>query len=68
MNCTICSTIAQTVTTWNDAQPEHPKPDVYSVWRCEKGHHFYTVSKWEEKHYKTDFVVPENMPLMNSFL
>jgi len=68
MNCKICSTNAQTVTTWDDSNPNHRKPDIYSVWRCENGHHFYTISKWDGKHYKTDFVGPDDMQFIKYLL
>jgi len=68
MNCKICSTDAQTVTTWRNSNPEHRKPDVYSVWRCGNGHHFYTLSKWEGKRYKTDLVRPEDMQFIKYLL
>ena len=68
MNCRICTTDAQTVTTWDDCNREHRKPDIYSVWKCENGHHFYTLSKWQGKHYKTDFVDPEDVQYMKYLL
>jgi hypothetical protein len=68
MNCNICSTTAQTVTTWNDSQTKNGKPNVYSVWRCENGHHFFTLSKWQGQQYKTDLVDPKDMQYINHLL
>jgi hypothetical protein len=68
MNCKVCSAEAQTVTTWKNSQSEPHKPDIYSVWRCENGHHFYTLSKWDGLHYKTEFVDPKDMQYINSIL
>ena len=68
MNCNICSTNAQTVTTWNDSPPKNGKPNIYSVWLCENGHHFYTVSKWQGQHYKTDLVDPKDMQFIRHLL
>jgi hypothetical protein len=61
MNCNICSTTAQTVATWPGAQTEKGKPDIYSVWQCENGHYFYTLSTWQERHYKTNLVDPKDV-------
>ena len=68
MNCKICSANATTVSTWNGSQIEQGKPDVYSVWRCENGHHFYTLSKWQEADYKTDFIDPKDLASVRHFM
>jgi hypothetical protein len=68
MNCNICSTNAQTVTTWKDSQPQKSKPDIYSIWLCENGHHFYTLSTWVGKHYQTAFVDPKDMQYIKDLL
>jgi hypothetical protein len=47
MNCKVCSTNAQIVTTWNRSKSKQEKPNIFSVWRCENGHQFYTLSKRE---------------------
>jgi len=61
MNCRFCSADAKTVSTWNGSQVEHGKSDVYSVWRCETGHHFYTRSVWQGAEYKMDFIDPKDL-------
>jgi hypothetical protein len=68
MNCKICSTDAQTLTTWNGGQPEQGKLVIYSVWQCEEGHHFYTKSKWDGLRYKTEFVDPNDMQFFRNLL
>ena len=68
MNCKICSTHAKTLTIWNDEQPEHRKPVIYSVWQCAEGHHFYTQSKWDGLRYKTEFVDPNDMQFFKNLL
>ena len=68
MNCQICSTNARTLTTWNGGKQEDRKPVIYSVWQCERGHHFYTQSKWEGKRYKTEFVDPRDIEFIKNLL
>lgn len=68
MNCQICSTNAQTLTTWNSGHAERGKAIIYSVWQCEQGHHFYTQSKWAGLRYKTEFVDPKDMQFFKSLL
>ena len=68
MNCKICSTDAQTLTIWRNIDPEQRKPDVYAVWKCENGHYFYTLSRWDEKRYKTNLVRPEDMQFIKYLL
>jgi hypothetical protein len=65
MNCKVCSANAKTVTKWNGSQPEDA--DIYSIWRCENGHHFYTRSQWQEGDYKTDFIDPKDLPSVTHF-
>jgi hypothetical protein len=68
MNCQICSTKAQTLTTWNGGNQETSRPVIYSVWECEQGHYFCTQSKWEGLRYKTEFVDPKDMQFFKSLL
>jgi hypothetical protein len=68
MNCNICSTTAQTVATWHGTQTEQGKPDIYSVWQCENGHHFYTLSTWQERHYKTNLIDPKDVQFIRHLL